>query len=109
MTDVMLGGVPIRLHSGAPVQQYAPIGGSTVLRRSQGAAFSASAKSLARSRAKKGNAPALTSFSSRRLYALSLGQERRSNPSTASPSGAGWRTQKRKNWAWAAGRNRYFS
>jgi len=38
MTDVMLGGVPIRLQSGAPVQQYEPIGGSTVLRRSQGAA-----------------------------------------------------------------------
>lgn len=38
MTDVMLGGVPIRLHSGAPVQQYAPIGGSAVRRRSQGAA-----------------------------------------------------------------------
>jgi hypothetical protein len=38
MTDVMLGGIPIRLHSGAPVQEYSPIGGVTVARRLGGAA-----------------------------------------------------------------------
>lgn len=36
--NVMLGGIPIRLQAGAPVQQYAPLGGSTILRRSGGAA-----------------------------------------------------------------------
>ncbi|MCY1533621.1 hypothetical protein D9M68_689600 [compost metagenome] len=37
MTDVMLGGIPIRLHSGAAVQDYAPVGGVTTARRSGGA------------------------------------------------------------------------
>ena len=37
MTDVMLGGVPIRLHSGAPVCEYSPIGGVSTVRRSGGA------------------------------------------------------------------------
>ena len=36
--DVMLGGVPIRLQSGAPVQRYTPLGDGVVLRRSKGAA-----------------------------------------------------------------------
>lgn len=37
MTDVMLGGVPIRLHSGAPQCEYSPIGGVSTRRRSGGA------------------------------------------------------------------------
>ena len=37
MTDVILGGVPIRLHSGAPQCDYSPIGGVSTLRRSGGA------------------------------------------------------------------------
>ena len=37
MTDVMIGGVPIRLHSGAPMCEYAPIGGVSTRRRSGGA------------------------------------------------------------------------
>lgn len=37
MTDVMLGGVPIRLHSGAPRCEYSPIGGVSTRRRSGGA------------------------------------------------------------------------
>lgn len=37
MTDVMLGGVPIRLHSGAPQCEYSPIGGVSTRRRSAGA------------------------------------------------------------------------
>jgi hypothetical protein len=35
--DVMLGGVPIRLHAGLPVQRYAPLGDGPILRRSKGA------------------------------------------------------------------------
>ncbi|WP_044871976.1 hypothetical protein [Pseudomonas sp. LFM046] len=38
MAEVMLGGIPIRLHSGPVVQEYSPIGGVTVARRSGGAA-----------------------------------------------------------------------
>ncbi len=38
MADVMLGGIPIRLHCGAPIPEHTPIGGSTVARRSGGAA-----------------------------------------------------------------------
>ncbi len=37
MTDVMLGGVPIRLHSGAPQCEYSPLGGVSTRRRSGGA------------------------------------------------------------------------
>jgi hypothetical protein len=33
----MLGGVPIRLHAGLPVQRYAPLGDGPILRRSKGA------------------------------------------------------------------------
>ena len=35
---VMLGGVPIRLHAGVPVQRYSPLGDGVVRRRSKGAA-----------------------------------------------------------------------
>ncbi|WP_312139910.1 hypothetical protein [Stutzerimonas nitrititolerans] len=35
---IMLGGVPIVLHAGAPEESIGPIGGSTVLRMSDGAA-----------------------------------------------------------------------
>ncbi|WP_443191404.1 hypothetical protein [Pseudomonas indica] len=38
MPKVLLGGVPIELHSGAPDESTQPIGGSTVLRLSDGAA-----------------------------------------------------------------------
>ena len=37
MTEVTLGGVPIRLQAGAPVCEYSPIGGVTSRRRSGGA------------------------------------------------------------------------
>ena len=37
MTEVILGGVPIRLQAGAPVCEYSPIGGVTSRRRSGGA------------------------------------------------------------------------
>lgn len=37
MTEVILGGVPIRLHAGVPVCEYSPIGGVTSRRRSGGA------------------------------------------------------------------------
>ncbi len=35
--QVMLGGVPIRLHAGAPVCEYSPLGGVSTRRRSGGA------------------------------------------------------------------------
>ncbi|QEY62550.1 hypothetical protein FXN65_10860 [Metapseudomonas lalkuanensis] len=38
MAEMMLGGIAIRLQSGAPVQEYSPLGGVTVARRSGGAA-----------------------------------------------------------------------
>lgn len=37
MPEVMLGGIPIRLHSGAVQQEYTPLGGVTRARRSGGA------------------------------------------------------------------------
>ncbi|EQM69992.1 hypothetical protein QYE80_27220 [Pseudomonas tohonis] len=37
MPEVMLGGIPIRLHSGAVQQEYTPLGGVTRVRRSSGA------------------------------------------------------------------------
>ena len=36
--EVILGGVPIRLHSGPPAQEYSPLGGSATRRRSGGTA-----------------------------------------------------------------------